>query len=223
MGDLGSNYNGGPFVALEGGYSRNSLDGYDFVLLGLNSSVVSTQSNSGYTGRLAAGLIGSINEELAVSGELGWGYYGSTNSSPSYTNFSPFFPGTLFTKNTITGFDALVGVAYTQPCFSLFLKGGALVETLSTKTEANFVTLNPTFFASAIIERNHTEVLPEVKVGGAYHFDNNWALTAAYMHAFGSKVKTTGTYNVQNLLADIRVNAKNPSLNTALVGIQYTF
>lgn len=209
------------FLALEGGYTWNQLDGYNYSLTGFNASIYSRESNNGFTGRLSAGMLRSgIDELFSLSGEIGYGYYGRTTYNPRVNGFS--LPGFLQTRHTLSGLDALVGIAYTaDPNYSVYFKAGALVQNMTSKINANLSTLNlpiATYHNSS----NNTAVLPELKVGAAYNFLPNWALTASYLHAFGSSPRTSGNFNIANSSASLYNNTQNPSMDVALLGIQYS-
>lgn len=215
-----SSYCGSAFFALEGGYTWNMIDGYNFT--GVNGNITSIEDNQGYTGRIAAGVMSAIDDQFAVTGEVGWGYYGRTNLTPRFVGAIPNIPGTLNITDTITGFDTLLGVAYTQPSFSLFLKGGALFQNMLTKTNANISPLGLPIVNTINSETNNTEVLPEIKLGGAFNFNENWAITAAYLLAIGSSPKLTGDFNVNTGRIGVNVNTQNPTINSVLFGVQYT-
>ncbi len=70
------------FFSVQGGMTRNGIDGFAFTILGTDSAVVSVENNQQWSGRLAAGLMSRVYDNFAVSGEVGWGYYGRTKSNP---------------------------------------------------------------------------------------------------------------------------------------------
>ncbi len=222
MGCNNSSFCGSAFIGLEGGYSWNAIDGYNFNLVGAGTSVTSVEDDDGYTGRLSAGIISAIDDQFAVSGEVGWGYYGRTNLTPSFVGPFPAIPGVLTMSQTLTGFDTLLGVAYTHPNFSLFLKAGALIQNMQTKTFAGISPFGLPVLDTLNIESNSTQVLPEVKLGGAWNFNENWAVTASYLFALGDSPVVTGDFNVNTGRVGINVNTQNPSINSVLFGIQYT-
>jgi len=203
------------FVALEGGYSTASFDNYNFDLVGAPGSISSIKKNQNYAGRLGAGGLAMMDEQFGVTAELGWGYYGKVTLDPNNLDF-----GELTIQRTLTGFDALLGVAFVQPSYSLFFKAGALMQNMTTTTTAtdNFAIVADTIS----IKTNQTAALPEIKLGGSYNFDNNWGITAAYMLAYGSSSRTHGTFNVNTGETTLYINNVNPTTNTFLLGIQYT-
>ena len=206
------------FFLLEGGYAENQLKGYDYSLTGMNGHLKSKEKNTNYAGRLGAGMLRAVTEEFAVSSEIGYGIYGRTKHTPSAID-----PAYLNVQNTINGFDALAGIAYTDIDWSIFLKAGALVETRTTKTTSDFTVFNLPLVVAVFNETvHHTAVLPEIKIGGAYNFDPNWAVTLAYLHAFGASPKTTGDINVTTNKITFNNDQLNPSVDAVLVGIQVT-
>jgi hypothetical protein len=205
------------FVAFEGGYTVNSIGNYNFTLIGTGLELSSIKKSQHYTGRLAVGMINMMDDNFASTAELGWGYYGRTSLNPSFLGY-----GNLTIKRTITGFDALVGVAFIQPNYSLSFKAGALIQNMTTQTSATLSDLNFPFFNTYNSKENQTAALPEIKLGAAYNIDNNWSLTAAYLFALGSSSKTTGTFNVNTSRSTISTNSLNPTINSLLLGIQFT-
>lgn len=208
------------FFALEGGYTVNSIDNDTFIVTGF-PTITSVKTKQNYTGRVGAGMIGMMDDQVGMSLELGWGYYGRTTLNSAFVGV-----GDLNIQNTLTGFDALVGIAYIQPNFSVSLKGGGLIQNVTRNTTANgtFALFTSTFFDSYTLKSNQTAVLPEIKLGAAYNFDSNWALTVAFMSAFGSSPKTTSTFDTVGVggIATYNSNNLNPTQNSLLLGIQYT-
>ncbi|MFA6302252.1 MAG: hypothetical protein WC627_03855 [Legionella sp.] len=213
MGDSDSPFCLATFIGLEGGYSNNTIDGYDLTATGLGTIFTPTKTNTGYTGRLSVGVSNRI-DEWAGSGEIGWGYYGRTTLSA----LDPFDFAALSNEYTLTGFDILAGVAWVPSNLSVYLKGGAMIQNMSTKFNANF-DLASNFLT---LEENKTAVLPEIKFGGAYNFSDNWAITAAVQYVFGATVKTTGNIDFIGDTSDLTINNRNTSIGTVLVGLQYS-
>lgn len=204
------------FFLLEGGVSGNQLKGYEYTLTGLDSRLKSQEKNTNYAGRLSAGLQRAVTEEFAVTSEIGYGIYGRTKHTPNRSDFA-----TLNVEHTMNGFDALAGVAYTDLDWSLFFKAGALVETRTTKTTSDLTFLLP-LEARYQETVHHTSVLPEIKIGGIYNFDQNWGVSLSYMHAFGSNTKTTGDINTNTHTITFTNDQQNPSINAVMLGIQVT-
>jgi hypothetical protein len=209
------------FISLEGGYTVNTIGNYNFTLLGVGGGAFeSIKTSQHYTGRLAAGMLNMMDDQVGMTGELGWGYYGRTTLNPPNLIF-----GNLTIQNTLTGFDALVGIAYVQPYFSLSFKAGGLIQNMVTNTTSStdFAALLgfPATFATST-KVNQTAVLPEIKLGASYNFDSNWGLTAAFISAFGSSPKTTATFDPVSGDAVLTTNNQNPTINALLLGVQYT-
>ncbi|MCL5271755.1 MAG: hypothetical protein M1486_00185 [Gammaproteobacteria bacterium] len=220
MGD--SNFCCSAFMSLEGGYTLNAIDGYNFALIGTNTFITSTETDDHYSARIAAGMLNMMDDQFGVTGELGWGYYGKTTLNPSIGNVAPL-PGTLTISHTLSGFDALLGVAYIQPCYSLSFKAGALIQNMQTHTTAVFApAFALPFYDNYSIKENKTAVLPEVKLGAAYNFNENWSLTGAYIFAWGSDTKTSGAFNLNTQTGSLDINNQNPTLNSLMLGVQYT-
>lgn len=210
------------FMSLEGGYTWTSISGYEFTLDGLGNTFSSVVSKQGYSARIGGGVINMIDDDFGVTGEVGWGYYGKTTlNSPEAGIILPVSTS-LSMSHTLSGFDALIGVAFMQPYYTLSFKAGALIQNMQTKTAAFIAPIAFPVFDSLNIKTNQTAVLPEIKVGAAYNFNENWALTAAFMFALGAKNKTTGEFDVNTFRGSLNVNNQNPSMGTGLLGIQYT-
>jgi hypothetical protein len=210
------------FVALEAGYVWNNIGGYDFTIVGTGTTLTSTTTKQQYGGRFAAGVMNVMDEEFGFTGELGWGYFGKTTLAPIATGVAATIPADLTISHTLSGFDALIGVAFVQPYYSLFLKGGALIQNMSTSTTAFFDPLALPLVSTMNLKSNQTAVLPEVKVGAAYNFNPNWALTASYLYAFGGSPSAFGSFNPITSTAILNVNTLNPSVSAFLIGVQYT-
>lgn len=206
------------FFLLEGGYAGNQLQGFDFGVTDTGSHIKSKEKNTSFAGILSAGMSRSVTEEFAVTSEIGYGYYGQTKHTPTSSGLAQ-----LNIQHNLTGFDALAGVAYTDIDFNLYFKAGALVATRTTKTTADLSTLGfsqPPLILSFEDQTHHTAVLPEIKIGGAYNFDSNWAITLSYLHAFGTSTKTTGNINLTANTITFNQNQQNPSIDAVLLGIQ---
>lgn len=211
--------NGGAFFGLEGGYAQNNIDGYNFTLFPSGVIVSSVEDKQNYVFRLSAGMMNQMDDQFAVSGELGWGYYGKTSFTPSFNiPFTLAAPNAFTSSHTITGFDALVGMLYTQPSFNLYLKAGAMLQNVRNKTTANFYGFN--LVDTQTTSSNSSAALPEIKVGGAYNFNENWALTVSYMYVFGGNPEVTGNFNTTTGVSNLVVDTENPGLSAAMIGLQ---
>lgn len=222
-GDMGgSDFCCTAFFAAEGGYTWNSIDGYNFDLVGVGTSLFinSQKSRQQYTGRLAAGMLNLVDDQIGITGELGWGYYGRTTLSPVIGTYH-LVPYSLSTQYTVSGFDALLGVAWIQSYFNLSFKAGALFQNMQTDEIATTPLFNDSI-GTISTKSNSTAVLPAIKLGAAYNFDSNWSITAAYLLAIGGTPKTTGVLDVDTGRAVLNVNNQNPTMNSFLFGVQYT-
>ena len=229
-----------PFVSGEGSYTWPQIDGLNFNIVSL-ATITSVTVNQGWGGRVAAGGLYAMSDRYAFSAEMGWGYYGNAKLEPHFIANS----GDQVVPNSETlglgmdtyGIDILAGIYYTQPKFDLFFKAGALFENiqmnasiipsalLKNNPRANEFIVNgiPSVMA---MSRSVPEVLPEIKLGGAYHLTNNWAVTASWMHAFGGQFGLQApviSLNPTPIIGNVTVEAHNPTLNTVLFGLEYRF
>lgn len=203
------------FFLIEGGYSDNTIESYNLNIANVDTPFTPTESSSQIAGRVAVGVSNKI-DEFGVTGEIGWGYFGDT----TVTATSPFGNATLSNKYTIYGFDILAGVAWVPSNFTLFVKGGALIQTMSVTSTATFTGM--AVANSLSIDHSKTEVMPEIKAGGLYSFADNWAISASVLYAVGSNTKTSGTIDLAGNMTNININARNPSIAAVFVGLQYS-
>lgn len=237
-GDMGpiESYNIRPFVLGEAAYSWPQVDGLD-----VNTSIgnITSQSKTqGWGGRLAAGLMRQISEKFALSFEGGLMYNDHVSIEPLVHS-----QGVIVTLPSRAiggsvdqyGLDLLVGIDYVRPKYDLFFKAGALFENMRTKLSVDtnellmYNTRRVDFVrgANQTLNTNVGQVMPEIKLGGAYHFNEDWSFTAAWMHAFGG----TLAFGSDNLdlasgavsIGDINFDVNNPTINAVLFGIQYNF
>lgn len=211
---------GAAFFGLEGGYSKKNVDGYNFTVFPNGGTVTSQEDNNPYVFRISAGMMTPVDDQFAISGEIGWGFYGKTTLTPIFSSsLSGFFvPGALTSSYNIYGFDALAGVVFTQPSFNVFLKAGALIEGVKVKTNANFYAFNEVDNFNST--SNSTSVLPEFKIGGTYNFNENWGLTLSYMYAFGGSPGVSGSYETVTDVSTLTVNTESPSISAVMFGVQ---
>lgn len=179
-------------------------------------------------GRGAVGVAHSSPSRWGYTAEIGWGYYGSTSSFVSGTGA----PGTLTISNNsyLYGFDVLAGLSYDFTPVQLFLKGGAMAENRHVNGYSEFLNTTPTgsYTSTNRIRSIATNVLPEIKVGGLYAFNEHISFTLAYMHVFGNdnySATVTGAISAPSAGAGINsvANAQNPSLDSILFGLVYHF
>ncbi len=189
MGD--SNFCANGFVAVEGGYTWSEIADYNFTFNGLAlTGISSRKKNNGATGRLAAGVLSMMDDEIGVTGELGWGYYGDVTLNPRNESVILPIPVALSYKYALNGFDALIGVAYIQPYYSASLKIGAMVQNMLITSSDDLAVFDN--ISTMVNKTNSTAVLPEIKLGAAYNINTNWAITGAYSFVYGANMKTTG-------------------------------
>lgn len=216
MGPASTNMRTVPYIAGEGSYSWNTLNGFT-----INSNPPSVTDN-GWGGRLSVGIDRPYTPMFSLNAEAGGGYYGSTNMNT---------PGSGVTSTVhITGYDILAGGTYHLPYFDVFGDFGFMVQTLlSTMTRNNGERFPGGVFAGTTTgHASQTQVLPELKVGAAYNYQTNLSLTLAYMYAFGSDVSgniiSTAVDPAQASINSAgSINLRNPSLSTILFGLRYKF
>jgi len=225
MGDAGCSPSA--FAAVEGGYTWSKIDGLEFTsgtgTAATSTTVESTKKQNQYTVRLAAGVINMIDDSFGLTGELGWGYYGSTTFD--LPALSLVVPINVTSKYTLTGFDALIGAAFVQPYYSLSFKVGGLIQNMQINNTASYTNLVAPLAGIYTYNEKHnsTAVLPAIKLGAAYNIDQNWAITGSWLFAFGASPGTTLTYTpaaVTNVALD--VNTQNPMTNSFMIGFQYS-
>lgn len=216
------------FGVLEGGYTFNKINGVE-VTTGTGTTATTTtlsaeKQQSQYTVRIAAGLINMIDDTFGFTGELGWGYYGSTTFNLPVVTLTASMPVNTTSKYTLYGLDALAGVAFVQPYYSASLKVGGLIQNMQINNTTSFIDLTSAAGTYTINKKsNSTAVLPAIKLGGAYNVDTNWAITASWLFAFGASTGTTYNFTpsqVTNFSVD--VNTQNPMMHSLMLGVQYS-
>lgn len=227
-----------PFISGEAAYSWPQIGGLQVNVPNM-ANVSSVNEDHGWGGRLAVGILHAMTERFAFSGEMGWGYYGNTNVEPRFgVSGVQVIPSqdTLSMSLDQYGFDVLAGMLYLQPRYDLFFKAGALFENMQLRTSVQpAVLLTGSSYAGQFVQNgvNSTfkfnmglpQVMPEIKLGGAYHVTDNWSVNAAWMHAFGGNLSVSApslnfaTPSYSNLTIELH----NPSLNTIMFGLEYRF
>lgn len=205
------------FVAGEGAYTWIHFDNSKY-----NGRASSLTSNR-WGGRFAGGFAHSLSSyhNISFTGETGLGYFGSCyiKSQDQVLKF----------RSKVEGLDLLLGGAYSLNQFDVYLKGGAMVQSLLYNTHINQSGVSRTTGRAYTISGNRsntsTQVLPELKVGGLYHYNTDLALTLAYMHAFGSTNSFSTVVNSTSSLFSFykSSNFQNPTLDSVLLGLQYNF
>ena len=224
-----------PFIGAEGSYTWSNIVGYNMNVadVGLFTSDKVTQ---GFGGRVSAGLLDQITENFLASAEMGWAYYGRVKLNPMLIVPSgvAVFPATNSMHVTLDqyGLDVLAGVVYTKPTYDLFFKAGALFENLRIDAAANTKELLAA--APALVTKwngketlryNLPQVLPEIKLGGAYHITQKTVVTLAWMHAFGSTFSFDAPALAFNptSLGNLTLNLQSPTLNSVMFGLEHRF
>jgi hypothetical protein len=200
-----------PFVSIEGAYTWNSM--YAGVINGIQSDL----NNAPWGGRAAGGFALKHTENLLFSGEVGWGAYGTNRFSTTAGESAAYH---------FYGFDLLLGAIYSYRQFDFFAKAGAMIETLRGSATSNLSEFYPGgLFSGTILETSsQTTALPEIKVGGEYNFNNHFALSLAYMYAFGSNQ----SLHIDNhavvgggITLNQQLRFQAPSFNTIMLGLRY--
>ena len=191
--------------------------------------------NQPWGGRVAAGVSHPYRENLAVSAEMGWNYFGTVSTNTialsgqgSDTNYSYNFPFSCHLS--ISGPDLLVGLSYRYKQVDLFLKAGTLFERViytahipneTLDVLASGYTVNVSGAGQIVIPV--METLPEIKVGFSYDLPRNWSVLFSYMHAFGSMPKLD--IGATSTSAQVNWDANTPALTLDVfaLGLKYHF
>lgn len=207
------------FVSGEAAYTWSSLgDVY------INNNLLNNSYN-GWGGRVAAGAVHHTQTPLSYTAEIGWGYYGDKDYS------TPLF-GVLKSKDTLYGVDLLVGANYRFDQIDVFAKAGAMIESEQQHQILDSSVITSGGFSTGItdLRTTFTNVLPELKVGGAYNFNEEFAFTLSYMYAFGNKThvafnSAATTSGAGGVVINQSLSARTApvSLSTILFGLQYNF
>jgi hypothetical protein len=212
------------FISLEGGYTWNKISGLKFTSDLISFS--STPKNTKTSLRLAAGMIHMLDEQFALTGELGWGYYGKSKFSFPTNTSIPVTSVPLSSEYTLYGFDALIGTAFIQTYYSLYFKAGALIQNMQQNNTSSYTNYSASFPGLYTLNEKHnsTAVLPAIKLGAAYNIDSNWAITGSYLLALGASTGATATSSTTSGQANLTVttNTQNPATNSFMIGVQYT-
>lgn len=200
-----------PFVAADATYSGNALKPY--TINGVNSR----QTNNGWGARVAAGAVRplSIYDNTFITFEGGLGYYGSSEQVIDATSSG---------SGKIDGFDLLAGFMYRYNQLDVYLKGGAMVQTLNVTTRTAESSPLSAVSGSASVKDQSTAMLPEAKVGLVYNYTEAWGFGVSYMHVFGVNNRAVANTSFGTPVTVVSAtNVGNPSLNTLLFGLQYNF
>lgn len=209
------------FISAEGGYTWNQINGLS-VNMGDAGTTFTKQKSSGGTGRLAVGVMKPVYNSFYLTGEFGGGYYGSEDIKLLSTTQLETMDLGLRAKATIYGYDILAGITYDQPAYGLFFKAGTMIQNLHGRFDAAG-NVQAAEITAASIGLNTTEALPEIKLGGSYHVYENLAITASWSHVFGSSLKGYVNADMSTFVGSGALTFRNPSLDVALVGLEYRF
>lgn len=206
-----------PFVMGEAAVTWNSTNS---VTIFGNPPSLSKQL---WGGRGAVGLTHAGSNRIGYSAELGWGYYGSTTSSNSGSFRTR--SASITNDSYLYGMDLLAGISYDFAPIQVFFKAGGMAENRHTKGTAVFV--NGSQQGTNNINMLSTNVLPEIKVGGLYAFNEHVSFSLAYMHVFGNNnfsasVDGTATGASASNISST-TNGAIPALNSLLFGLVYNF
>ncbi|MDP3560982.1 MAG: hypothetical protein Q8R83_02240 [Legionellaceae bacterium] len=201
-----------PFASLEASHTWNQFNGFHI------NSFLSSKTSEPWGGRFAVGVARPISDVWSLSGEVGGGYYGQTK--PSIAEY-------LDIRYNIDGYDFLAGGIYKINQFEVFGKVGFMVENIRARTTANFARLIPGGFVSGTATKrfNRTEALPQIKVGGNYNLSNNWSVSLAYLHVFGSNMHSNNTISASpgSFEWNGESNLEVMTLNSIMFGLRYNF
>lgn len=202
-----------PYASVEGSCTWSQIDG---LTLNMNPPGMHKQL---FGGRLAAGIVRSYSSHLRLNAEFGGGYYGSTKVVIPASGWR--------NQHTIDGYDLLFGALYKVNSFDLFGQIGAMVQNNRSNRDQNYAMEIPGGLVSGLTtsKYSYTQVLPEIKLGGIYSINNNWGISLAYMHAFGSsmegKIALYATPSVVTINGEKDI--QNPTLNAVMLGLRYSF
>ncbi|MDZ4262657.1 MAG: hypothetical protein U1B30_10040, partial [Pseudomonadota bacterium] len=213
-----------PFVSLEGSAAWTTTKDISIVEASSNTRFSIPSNLSPWGGRLAAGLRYYYREHIDFIAEAGWNYFGS--ASDVSTGVQGFKINT-----TLSGVDFLVGAVYKRKQIGWFGEVGALAQRAQYSTNSSNVLLSD--IAGNLV--NYTgsikgtllDVLPEIKVGAVYEVTHALGISLAYMHAFGGDPKLqeslTPISGNQAATLNLTVDTNNPTINSVLLGLHYSF
>ena len=224
-----------PFLAAEAAYTWSDIQPYNINII--NEGLFTAENvNQGWGGRIAAGLLEKMSDRFSASAEMGWAYYGRVLLNPKLIVASG--AAVIPTEDTMHmnldqyGLDLLAGIMYTQPKYDLFFKAGALFENLRLDASldmAELVRQSPTLVTewngTQDVRINLPQVLPEIKLGGAYHITEQTSVTLSWMHAFGStfSIEIPGMQFNPTSLGNMTYNLQSPTLNSVMFGLEHRF
>lgn len=227
----------GYFISGEGGWTWNQMHDADIHLIGIGRLFTDHHHDNG-SGRVSAGVKKELFNGFGALGEIGYGYYGRTRfdinrdhnildilgpilNLPIAQNYDVNF------KATIDGFDVLTGVSYCVSSWDLllFFEAGAMVQNVRFAMDADFNHAGPLSHTVGTVDihTDHTQVFPEIRLGASYQIWGNFSVSAAWAHVFGEKPHLYLAANPMTPPGTIDINLENPSLDTFMLGANYTF
>lgn len=202
-----------PFASLEGSYTWNGIKASTI------NDTKATLTMNGWGGRAAVGLKHNYTHHVSLSGEIGWGYYGSSKE-----NFASLRSNE---KATITGIDFLVGPLYHYRKVDIFAKAGVMLESVRSNALLNLGMIHQGGSISGVDRRVETfsGALPELKSGGTYNFNDNLGISLAYMFVSGYNPKANKTFssNGGQIIDSGVVSTGATTLSSIMLGLTYNF
>ena len=92
--------------------------------------------------------------------------------------------------------------------------------------DLGYITPGGTVFGLTDVRNTFTNILPELKAGGAYNFNDDLAVTLAYMYAFGNRTDLTFNSSASatgGFRQNVKASTAPASLSTLLLGLRYSF
>ncbi|MDP1603153.1 MAG: hypothetical protein Q8M03_07805 [Legionella sp.] len=204
------------FTSIEGAYTWDEVDDTNI------NGFLASKSTNHWGGRIAAGAThySALNNNLSYTAEMGWGYYSRTRIT------LPLFGANA--KNDIYGLDLLVGVNYAFDSFDLFLKAGGMVQNVRRELTTDLSSFVTGGSVTGISQATLTSsaVVPEVKVGGVYNFNDSLGLSLAYMYVFGNTnvhATTSRFFDGTTIVSNSSVVGSPVALSTVMLGLRYSF
>lgn len=205
------------FITGEGAYTWDSIKNT------VVQNNIANKTHNGWGGRIGAGVAhhSAMMQNLSYTAEAGWGYYDTTKIQlPAYG---------INARNNIYGVDLLVGADYLWNQVDFFGKVGAMIQNVRMKHNTdlskfiggtNFTT---TSYSYTLLTQ--TSVVPEIKVGGAYNFNEQWAVSVAYMGVYGNSVSQNinKNYTGSSFSSQTSATGLPVTLNTVIFGLRYSF
>ena len=205
-----------PYLEGDASYTWNSLKGTTV------NSLPATLKKNGWGGRISAGIVYPYTEQFGLNAEIGGGYYGQTRATLDSRG--------IRAKTNIDGYDVLVGGTYhALEMVDVYFDFGFMNQNMQFKVTRDNALRFPggLFTGTQVIHATQTQILPEIKVGALYNVFPYLAVTASYIHTFGtsnaSNITTNATVSPANIANNGTIDQRNPSLNVVLFGLRYNF